>query len=141
MFLDPDAAFAAVKNGDVDIAEVPVSYANETVDGYHMEYFDSIDVRGISIPTQNNTGKVAADNYTIGNNVTGDPAVREALNIGINRSEIVKGALNGYGNVSYNGVANQLPWAFNSTFKDGQVDQAKKYSQMQVGMILTVMES
>lgn len=126
LFLDPDAAFAAVKNGDVDIAEVPVSYANETVDGYHMEYFDSIDVRGISIPTQNNTGKVAADNYTIGNNVTGDPAVREALNIGINRSEIVKGALNGYGNVSYNGVANQLPWAFNSTFKDGQVDQAKK---------------
>ena len=125
LFLDPDAAFAAVKNGDVDIAEVPVSYANETIDGYHMEYFDSIDVRGISIPTQMDEGKVAADNYTIGNNVTGDPAVREALNIGINRSEIVQGALNGFGNVTANGVASQLPWSTNASFEDGKVDEAK----------------
>ncbi len=105
---------------------MPVAYADEKVDGYHMEYFDSIDVRGISLPTQMDEGKVAADNFTIGNNVTGDPAIREALNIGINRENIVKGALNGYGNVSYNGVANQLPWAYEPTFKDGQVDEAKK---------------
>ena len=55
-----------------------------------------------------------------GNNVTGDPAISEALNIGINREELVNGALNGYGNVSYTGVANQLPWAYDSGFKDGQ---------------------
>jgi len=127
LFLDPDAAFAAVKNGDVDIAEVQLAYANETVDGYHLEYFDSIDVRGISLPTQNNTGKIIGDdNLTYGNNVTGDPAIREALNVGINRSELVKGSLNGFGNVSYNGVASQLPWAFESTFTDGNVDQAKQ---------------
>ena len=126
LFLDSDAAFAAVKNGDVDIAEVAVSYANENVSGYHLEYFDSIDVRGVSLPTQMDEGKVAADNYTIGNNVTGDPVVREALNIGINRSQLIEGALNGYGNISYNGVAGQLPWAFDSTFEDGKVDEAKK---------------
>ena len=126
LFLDSDAAFAAVKNGDVDIAEVPVAYANETVDGYHLEYFDSIDVRGISLPTQMDEGKVADDNFTIGSNVTGDPAIREALNIGINRSAIVEGALNGFGNVSYNGAASQLPWATDAGFEDGQVDEAKK---------------
>lgn len=126
LFLDSDAAFAAVKNGDVDIAEVPVGYANETVDGYHLEYFDSIDVRGISLPTQNDTGKVVgSENLTYGNNVTGDPAIREALNIGIDREKLVDGALNGYGNVSYTGVAEQLPWAYDSSFEDGQVDQAK----------------
>ena len=125
LFLDPDAAFAAVKNGDVDIAEVPVAYANETVDGYHLEYFDSIDVRGISLPTQNDTGKLNEDNFTIGNNVTADPAIREALNVGINRQSLLEGALNGYGNVSYTGVANQLPWAFESSFKDGNIDEAK----------------
>ncbi len=126
LFLDSDAAFAAIKNGEVDIAEVPSSYANESIDGYHLEYFDSIDVRGISLPTQmDNGGKVGEDNNSYGNNVTGDPAIREALNIGINRQAIVDGALNGYGNVSYTGVANQLPWSFESTFKDGQVDQAK----------------
>ena len=130
LFLDPDAAFAAVKNGDVDIAEVPVSYANETVPGFHMEYFDSIDVRGISLPTQMDTGKkIGDDNLTYGNNVTGDPAIREALNVGINRSELVKGSLNGFGNVSYNGVANQLPWASESTFTDGNVSQAKNILQ------------
>ena len=125
LFLDSDAAFAAVKNGDVDIAEVPVSYANETVDGYHMEYFDSIDVRGISLPTQMDEGKVSEDNISIGNNVTGDPAIREALNIGIDREALLEGALNGFGDVNYNGVADQLAWSFDSTFKDGQVDKAK----------------
>lgn len=126
LFLDPDAAFAAVKNGDVDIAEVQVSYANEEVDGYHMEYFDSIDVRGISLPTQMDEGKVSEDNITIGNNVTGDPAIREALNIGIDREALLEGALNGYGDISYNGVADQLAWSFDSTFKDNQVDEAKQ---------------
>ena len=125
LFLDSDAAFAAVKNGDVDIAEVPVAYANETVDGYHMEYFDSIDVRGISLPIQFDEGKLSEDNITIGNNVTGDPAIREALNVGIDRQKVLDGALNGFGDVSYNGVANQLAWAFNSTFEDGKIDEAK----------------
>ena len=125
LFLDSDAAFAAVKNGDVDIAEVPVSYANETVDGYHMEYFDSIDVRGISLPTQMDEGKLSEDNITIGNNVTGDPAIREALNIGIDREALLEGSLNGFGDVNYNGVADQLGWAFDSDIKDGDVNQAK----------------
>ena len=125
LFLDPDAAFAAVKNGDVDIAEVAVAYANEKIDGYHMEYFDSIDVRGISLPTQMDEGKTSEDGIAIGNNVTGDPAIRQALAIGIDRQELLDGALNGYGNISYTGVANQLPWAFDAGYKDGQVDQAK----------------
>ena len=126
LFLDPDAAFAAVKNGDVDIAEVPVAYANETVKGYHLEYFDSIDVRGISLPTQMDEGKLSEDNLTIGNNVTGDPAIREALNVGIDRNALLEGALNGYGDVSYTGVANQLSWSYEAPFKDGDVEKAKQ---------------
>ena len=125
LFLDSDAAFAAVKNGDVDIAEVPVAYANETVNGYHMEYFDSIDVRGISLPTQMDEGKLSEDNFTIGNNVTGDPAIREALNIGIDREALLEGSLNGFGDVNYNGVADQLGWSFDSNIQDGDVDKAK----------------
>lgn len=126
LFLDPDAAFAAVKNGDVDIAEVPVAYANETVKGYHLEYFDSIDVRGISLPTQMDEGKLSEDNLTIGNNVTGDPAIREALNVGIDRNALLEGALNGYGDVSYTGVADQLSWSYEAPFKDGDVEKAKQ---------------
>ena len=127
LFLDSDAAYAAVKNGDVDIAEVPVAYANENVSGYHMEYFDSVDVRGISLPCQNDTGGViGSENRSYGNNVTGDPAIREALNVGINRQALIDGALNGSGNVSYNGVANQLPWAYETNLTDGDVARAKE---------------
>ena len=126
LFLDADAAFAAVKNGQVDIAEVQLAYTNESIEGYHLEYFDSIDVRGISLPTQLDEGKqIGSDNNTYGNNVTGDEAIREALNIGINREELIKGAFNGLGNVSYTGVASQLPWSFESSFTDGKVDEAK----------------
>ncbi|MBR6023393.1 MAG: ABC transporter substrate-binding protein [Methanobrevibacter sp.] len=126
LFLDSDAAFAAVKNGDVDIAEVPVSYANETVDGYHLEYFDSIDVRGISLPTQMDDGKtIGSENRSMGNNVTGDPAIREALTVGIDRQALIDGALNGYGNLTVNGVASQLPWAYDAQIQDGDVDKAK----------------
>ena len=126
LFLDSDAAFAAVKNGDVDIAEVPVAYANETIEGFHMEYFDSIDVRGISLPVQPDDGKIiGSENRSYGNNVTSDIAIREALNVGINRTSLLEGALNGYGNVSYNGVANQLPWAYDSSYEDGDIEKAK----------------
>ena len=124
---DKGQQFILEKNpdGDVDIAEVAVSYADEKIDGYHMEYFDSIDVRGVSLPTTMDEGKTSEDGVAIGNNVTGDPAVRQALAIGIDREELIDGALNGYGNVSYTGVADQLPWAFDAGYKDGQVDQAK----------------
>ena len=91
-----------------------------------MEYFNSIDVRGISLPTQMDEGKVSEDNVTIGNNVTGDPAIREALNVGIDREALLDGALNGFGDVNYNGVADQLAWSFDSNMKDGDVDQAKQ---------------
>ena len=76
-----------------------------------MVYFYSIDVRGISLPTQMDEGKMSEDNISIGNNVTGDPAIRQALAIGIDRQELLDGALNGYGNISYTGVANQMPMA------------------------------
>ena len=79
----------------MDIAEVAVSYADEKIDGYHMEYFDSIDVRGVSLPTTMDEGKTSEDGVAIGNNVTGDPAVRQALAIGIDREELIDGALNG----------------------------------------------
>ena len=125
LFLDRDAAFAAVKSGDVDIAEVHFTYANETVDGYHLETFPSVDMQGISLPVTMDTGGKTQEGNPYGNNVTGDPAIREALNIGINRSEVMDTALDGYGQVSTNGIGAQLPYAYEN-FEDGRVDEAKQ---------------
>jgi len=123
-----DAAFNAAKNHEVDVAAVPLAYANETIEGYNMSLLDTIDVRGLSLPVVNNTGNTTEDGNPIGNNVTADKAIREALNYGINRTAIAQGALNGFGYPNYDGIAHQLPWANDevNNISDGDVDRAKE---------------
>lgn len=126
LFAQNEAAFNAAKNKEVDVAAVPLAFANETVDGYDMKLLDTIDVRGISFPMTNNTGETV-EGAPVGNNVTADKAIREALNYGINRTEIAEGALNGIGVPNYDGVAHTLPWANKeATIEDGDVQKAKQ---------------
>ena len=62
----------------------------------------------------------------IGNNVTSDPAIRTALNIGIDRRTIIENALAGFGKPTMN-FAEALPWANNALQeKDNRVDEAVK---------------
>ena len=125
LFLDRDAAFSAVKSGDVDIAEVQYTYADENVSGYHLQTFKSVDMQGISLPLNPDDGGKTLEGNPQGNNVTCDPAIREALNIGINRTAVMDTALNGYGEPSTTGVAKQLLYYYDN-FEDGKVDEAKK---------------
>ncbi len=126
LFAQNEAAFNAAKNHEVDVSAVPLTYANETVDGYTMYLMDTIDVRGISLPVQNNTGETTEDGNAMGNNITADKSIREALNYGIDRTAISEGALNGLGVPNYDGIAHQLPWANNeSAIDDADVDKAK----------------
>ncbi|MBQ9025195.1 MAG: ABC transporter substrate-binding protein [Methanobrevibacter sp.] len=122
-----DAAFNSAKNHEVDVAAVPLAYANETIDGYTMKLLDTIDVRGISLPVVNNTGETTEDGNPIGNNVTADKAIREALNYGINRTAISEGALNGFGYPNFDGIAHQLPWDNDEVnqIQDGDIQKAK----------------
>ncbi|AGN16103.1 ABC transporter substrate-binding protein [Methanobrevibacter sp. AbM4] len=128
LFAKNDAAFNAAKNNEADVVAVPLTYAKENVSGYTMYLQDSIDVRGVSLPNVNNTGlKSEEDNYTIGNNVTADIAVRKALNYGINRTAMCQGGLNGLGVPSYDGIAHQLPWSNNeSAIQDGNITYANQ---------------
>lgn len=123
-----DAAFNSAKNHEVDVAAVPLAYANETIEGYNMSLLDTIDVRGLSLPVVNNTGNTTENGNPIGNNVTADKAIREALNYGINRTAIAQGALNGFGYPNYDGIAHQLPWANAevNNISDADVDRAKE---------------
>lgn len=128
LFEQNEAAFNAVRNHEVDVAAVPLAYANETVDGYTMYLLDTIDVRGISLPVMNNTGQTNEDGNPMGNNVTADPAIRQALNYGINRTAICQGALNGFGYPNFDGIAHQLPWANEEVnqIQDGDVQRARQ---------------
>lgn len=126
LFMQSDTAFAAAKSGQVDLAEIPASYANEKVDGMKIVSLDSIDARGISFPMQPDTGRKTENGYSIGNNVTSDPAIRKALNLGIDRQVLINGALNGQGEEEFTGV-DKLPFGNKEAiFEDGKADEARK---------------
>jgi peptide/nickel transport system substrate-binding protein len=126
LYMASDAAFAAAKSKQIDLAEVPSSYANQKVDGMKIVSLDSIDARGISFLMNPNTGKKTEKGDTIGNNITSDPAIRKALNIGIDRQALINGALNGQGQEEFTGV-DKLPWGNKEAiFEDGNPEEAKK---------------
>jgi len=126
VFMEADTAFAAAKSGQIDLAEIPSSYASQKVDGMKVVSLDSIDARGISFPIQPETGEKSEDGYPIGNDVTSDIAIRKALNIGIDRQKLVDAALNGQGEEEFTGV-DKLPWGNkDAIFEDGNIDEAKK---------------
>lgn len=121
--IDEETALAVAKSGQLDLVMVNPEYAKETVDGMHIETIKTSDNRGFNLPcipeTINESGK------TVGNPVTSDPVVRQALNIGISRQEIIDNALNGIGTPSWVRFEG-LPWANeNPAFTDGQVEEAK----------------
>ena len=125
--MEQEAAFSAAKSGELDIVMVGSNYSKEKVDGMTATNFETMDVRNISLPVNPTmTAKDSEGNeVVVGNDVTSDKAVREALSIGINRQEIIDNAFNGVGKPAVNFTDN-LVWASTETYKDGRVDEAIK---------------
>ena len=106
LFMDEDAALAAAMAGQVDVAHTAASYADQVIDGYGLLQVASVDNRGINLPV----GPVEErDGLTVGNEVTADIAVRRAINIGIDREEMIANVLGGYGTPAYS-VCDKMPW-------------------------------
>lgn len=126
VFLEDDAAYAAVKSGEVDIASIPGAFAKNDVEGKKIIELDSIETYGIEFPMQK-SGEKNKNGYPIGNNVTSDKAIREALNYAINRQELVDGVLEGFGEMSTTGLE-KMPWLNEETklTGDGDIEKAKK---------------
>lgn len=126
VFLSEDAAYAAVKSGDVDIASIPGSFAKDEVDGKQIIELDSIETYGIEFPMVK-SGQKNEDKNPVGNDVTSDKAIREALNYAINREELVEGVLEGFGEASTTGLE-EMPWLNEETIleKDGDIEKAKQ---------------
>ncbi len=102
LFMSEDAAFAAVKAGSVDLAYTAATYSDQTVSGYELLSFASVDNRALSLPALPNDG-------TRGNDVTTDLAIRRAINIGIDRQSMINNVLNGHGTPAYS-VCDKMPW-------------------------------
>lgn len=125
LFLSEDAAFAAAKAGEVDIASVPPAFAKEDVPGMKLVKLNSVDNRGIMFPFVPE-GEETDEGAPIGNDVTADETIRKAINIAVDREALVDGVLEGFGTPAYT-VADKLPWWNPDTvFEDDQMDQAKQ---------------
>jgi len=121
--IDEETALAVAKSGKLDLVMVNPEYAKETVEGMHIETIKTSDNRGFNLPCIPETVNAAGE--IVGNNVTSDPVVRKALNMGISRQEIIDHALNGIGTPSWVRFEG-LPWANEEpVFTDGQVEEAK----------------
>lgn len=106
LFMEEDAALAAALADQVDVAHTAASYADQEVTDYNLFKVATVDNRGFNLPTSK---AEEVDGLTIGNNVTSDLAIRRAINIGIDREEMIKNVLNGYGTPAYS-VCDKMPW-------------------------------
>ena len=107
LFIEEDAAFLAAQAGQVDVAYTSATYSDQTVDGYTLTAYDSVDNRGINLPAV--PAGTDAAGRAVGNDFTADVLVRRAINIGIDRQEMIDHVLNGFGSPAYS-VCDGLPW-------------------------------
>ncbi len=107
LFMEEDAAFLAAQAGQVDVAYTSATYSDQTVDGYTLTAYDSVDNRGINLPAV--PAGTDAAGRVVGNDFTADVLVRRAINIGIDRQEMIDHVLNGFGSPAYS-VCDGLPW-------------------------------
>lgn len=107
LFMDEDAAYAASMAGQADLAYTAASYSDQTINGYQLLSFKSVDNRGFNLPAA--PASTDARGNAVGNDLTADVRVRRAINIGIDREEMIGNVLNGYGTAAYS-VCDKMPW-------------------------------
>lgn len=125
VFMDENSAYAAAKAGEVDVALISSVYgAQEPLAGMRLEEIQTMDNRGVTLPMSDDTGEVSEYGYPIGNAVTSDLAIRQALAYGVNRKKIAEEALNGFAEPAYS-ENDGLPW----NNPDVKIEEDRGYAQ------------
>lgn len=122
LFMDEDAALAAAMAGQADVAHTAASYSDQQVDGYSLFQAATVDNRGFNLPAAKAEKK---EGLNVGNDVTSDIAVRRAINLGIDREEMIQNVLNGYGTPAYS-VCDKMPWYNEEAEISYNPEEAKK---------------
>ncbi len=127
LFVEEDAAFAAAKAGEAQVASVPQALAVQDIEGMTLYDVTSVDNRGLMFPyVPASAGGTTPDGDPVGNDVTADPAIRQAVNYAVDRQALVDGVLEGYGSVAY-GPVSGLAWEEPSAaIEDAQPEQAQE---------------
>lgn len=125
VFMSEDAALAAVQSGQVDVAYSSATLGNTVVDGYHVQAITSADNRGFTLPVLPDEGELTESGAPIGNNVTCNLEIRQAIAYAIDRQMVADTVLNGFGRPAYS-ENDGMPWNNPQVVIETDVDYAKK---------------
>lgn len=127
VLLDENTALAALESGDVDMIYATPELADKEVKGCKLFDIESNDVRGLSMPyVKKGVINNSPDGYPVGNDITSDPIIRKALNVGMNRQKVVDTVLNGHGKPAYSVTDGTSFWNPESVIADNKPEEAKK---------------
>lgn len=107
LFMEEDAAFAAVRSGQVDLAYSSALYGEQQVSGYELLACETVDNRGFNLPSV--PARVQEDGTVLGNDFTADVRVRQAISLAMDREAMIDHVLGGYGQPAYS-VCDKMPW-------------------------------
>lgn len=125
VFMSEDAALAAVQSGQVDVAYSSATLGNTVVDGYHVEAITSADNRGFTLPMTPDEGKTSVSGYPVGNNVTCNKEIRQAIAYAIDRQQVADTVLHGFGRPAYS-ENDGMPWNSPDVVIETDVDYARQ---------------
>lgn len=125
VFMSEDAALAAVQAGQVDVAYSTATLGTTEVEGYHVEAITSADNRGFTLPVLPNEGKTTESGTAIGNDVTCNMEIRQAIAYAIDRQLIADAVLNGFGRPAYS-ENDGMPWNNPEVKIETDVEYAEK---------------
>ena len=125
VFMSEDAALAAVQAGQVDVAYSTATLGTTQVPGYHVEAITSADNRGFTLPVLPAEGKTTESGAPIGNDVTCNIEIRQAIAYAIDRQAVADMVLNGFGRPAYS-ENDGMPWNNPEVKIETDVEYAKK---------------
>lgn len=125
VFMDEDAAFAAAQAGQVDVALTSATHTGQEIAGMHLEAVTTLDNRGFTLPTLPAEGKVTEAGSPVGNDVTSNLAIRQALAYCMDREQLARDAVNGYATPAYS-ENDGMPWNNPEVVIETDVEKAKQ---------------
>lgn len=127
VFMEEDSSLAAVKAKQVDVAYTSATLVGEKYEDFDLLTCKSVDSRGISLPCvpAGSPTKEEGDGttYAVGNDVTCDLAIRQAMNCGVDRQRMIDHVLNGYGTSAYS-VGDGMPWSSDDMKVECDIEKA-----------------
>ncbi|MFV0400600.1 MAG: ABC transporter substrate-binding protein [Oscillospiraceae bacterium] len=125
VFMDEDAAFAAAQAGKVDVALTSATHASQEIADMRIEAITTLDNRGFTLPTTPNRGETTESGHPVGNDVTANLALRQAIAYSIDREQLARDAVNGFGTPAYS-ENDGMPWNNPEVRIDTDLEKARQ---------------